>query len=112
MFMESGHSYLPNDQDFGIITKALKRCHAVYSPAEYYKLVVNAKSHKPFEVKEMDTFISLAGLESVIINRKKNVEKEQVRWLKMKWMKFTKGSLEMEYKSDFEPGTFHGCRHV
>ena len=37
-----------------------------------------------------------------MINRHKNEDKTPVKWLKIKWMRFTKDSLVMEYKEGLD----------
>ena len=38
-FLESGHSYVPCDKDFGDIERASKYHHIVYTPEEWYDLL-------------------------------------------------------------------------
>ena len=99
-FLESGHSYLP-DSDFGDIERASKYHHIVYTPEEWYDLVKRARQKNPFNVIQMQVkdFVSTSGLESAIINRKKDTEGEKVEWLKMKEIHFKKSTpLVMFYK--------------
>ncbi|MCP3933370.1 MAG: hypothetical protein GY705_30240, partial [Bacteroidetes bacterium] len=98
LFLESGHSYLPNDRDFGIIAKAMKHRETIYTPEDYQELIKSCKKKNPFEVKSDTEFVEFANLDNVLINRKKNENKEQVRWLKIRWLQFQKGSLKMKYK--------------
>ena len=79
-FMESGHSYLTNDRDFSFISKAQNKTDHIFTPSN-----------------------SFEPLKDIVINRQKN---ENVKWLKIKWMKFQKGSLKMEYKYDFSDDDF------
>ena len=46
--MVSGHSYLPNDRDFGIIGSAKRRSQHIYVPHDWYDLVHNACRKNPF----------------------------------------------------------------
>ena len=99
-FMETGHSYLPNDRDFADVSRALKHQNQVVSPEQWYDLVRNARLRNPFKVRELkrENFISLNGLDRHLINRRKNEDHNGVEWLKIKAMKFEKGSLFMYYK--------------
>lgn len=106
MFMETGHSYLPNDRDFGLISRAIKKRETVYTPVQYQELVQNCNKKSPFEVNRMTRFISFNALENVLINRKKNEEGNQVRWLKIRWVVFEKGSLKMKYKTSLTEEEF------
>ena len=98
--METGHSYLPNDRDFADVSRALKHQNQVVSPEQWYDLVRNARLRNPFKVRELkrENFISLNGLDRHLINRRKNEDHNGVEWLKIKAMKFEKGSLFMYYK--------------
>jgi hypothetical protein len=40
----SGHSFLPNDRDFGIVEMAIRKTNFLYVPEDYYKLI--AQCHK------------------------------------------------------------------
>ena len=70
-----------------------------------------------FKVRELgsDDFKDCSGLDKVLINRHKNEEKNEVKWLKIKWMKFEKGSLMMQYKEglgdDFPVKICDTCRN-
>lgn len=37
-----GHSFLPNDQDFGVVKKKIKKCDRIYVPDEYYSIMSEA----------------------------------------------------------------------
>ena len=55
-FPEPGHSFLPNDRDFGQIEKSIKKKAAIYVPAEYVEIMKKArKSPSPFDVVDMTT---------------------------------------------------------
>ena len=100
-FLESGHSYLPCDSDFGDVEKYAKSHPHVYSPDEWYEIVRKARRKHPFHVitMEIENFVSTAGLENAIINRKKTDDNEKVEWLKMKHIQFRKSTpLVMHYK--------------
>ena len=38
-FLLSGHSYLPNDADFGVIEMALRKKNFLYTPEDYYEII-------------------------------------------------------------------------
>jgi hypothetical protein len=42
-FLISGHSYLPNDRDFGVIETALKKTNVLYIPNDYYSVIAACK---------------------------------------------------------------------
>lgn len=87
-FMLSGHSYLPNDRDFGTIEKASRRTQHVYVPEDWFVLVERARQRNPFTVKQMATndFVSIAKVRSLIVHRKTNTQKQKVEWLNIRWL--------------------------
>ncbi|KAJ4429628.1 hypothetical protein ANN_21829 [Periplaneta americana] len=93
-FMVSGHSFLPNDADFGLIEKAASKTQYVYGPEDWFNVVKSAKRKEPkFEVIVMkrDNFISTNSLEQAITNRKQTIDGYEVNWLKIRWMRYERG---------------------
>ena len=91
-FMLPGHSYLPNDRDFGNIELAKKKKQAIYTPDDWYALVQEARCRNPFSACEMksEDFVSIKSLKSHIVNRKINTHKQPVNWLDIRWIRVTK----------------------
>lgn len=85
-FLESGHSFLPNDTDFGRIECALKLQQRLYTPEDYIQIMKNCKKKKPMSVHRMrkEDFLSSAKLEKRITNRKKATDGSKVSWLNTK----------------------------
>lgn len=82
-FFVSGHSYNSCDRCFGIIEKKRKKCSGIYTPSDWVNLIQNSKKSEPkYNVIVMvkNDFISSVELESIIVNRKKNVNKEKINW--------------------------------
>jgi len=88
-FLLPGHTFLPNDQDFGIIEKN-KRYHSdVYVPQDWITVIKTAKKQKPhFVVTGLDTknFVNLSPLEESAVKRKVTPDKMKVEWLKIQWI--------------------------
>lgn len=84
----SGHSYLPCDQDFGIIEKNKKFHQNIFVPKDWKGVVTTARKKKPFQVVEIQSqdFISTQALEKNITNRKIATDGRKVEWIKMQWM--------------------------
>lgn len=91
-FLVSGHSFLPNDSDFGDIEKALKFQQRLYIPQDYINVIKNCKKKNPFIVTAMtkEDFKSSATLERMIVNRKKDVLGGKVNWLFVRKIKMEK----------------------
>lgn len=99
--MVPGHSYLPNDRDFGSVEATKLRAQHIYVPLHWYELVRKACHTNPFHVTEMDKsdFVSLQVLKKAIVNRKKNTARQPVELLKMRWIRVTKGKpLQFSYR--------------
>lgn len=95
-FLVSGHSYLPNDADFGVIESKAKKKEFIYGPKDWINLVATAKKTNPFKVIEMkrEEFISTKMLEDSIINRKINNTGGKVNWLNIKWLRYSRNKPE------------------
>lgn len=94
-FMIPGHSFLPNDTEFGIIERASKKHGIINVPDDWYNIIKTAKVKKPqFQVVklEREEFLSTKPLEDSITNRKKDTEGKKINWLKIRWLRFEKGA--------------------
>lgn len=87
-FLVSGHSFLPNDRDFGVIES--RKCSHIFTPQDWIEVIKNAKIKNPFEVIKVTTpeILSTKKLEEMIVNRKKNYDGQPVKWLEMRWMRY------------------------
>lgn len=96
-FLVSGHSYLPCDQDFGLVEKKKKLFPNIFIPEDWNNVILAARHKNPFKIIRMDknNFFSTKKLESNITNRKIDVDKSKVQWLKIQWLRF---SLETPFK--------------
>lgn len=108
-FMMTGHSYLPNDRDFGGIETAKRRTSAIYVPDDWCTLIKNARRVNPFTVRVMQQadFVSTAQLTSMIVNRKTNTDGNKVEWMNMHWIRVEKDCpLSFKYRfthNELEP---------
>ena len=98
-FMVSGHSYLPNDRDFGSIETAKRRIQHVFVPADWESLIHNCRKKNAFTVRQMkrEDFFAISELTKYVINRKTNKDKQKVNWLKYLWIRVEK-SAPLAYK--------------
>ncbi|CAH1960749.1 unnamed protein product [Acanthoscelides obtectus] len=108
-FLVSGHSYLPCDQDFGLIEKQKKYFKDIYVPDSWETVVKAARKKVPFKVVQMTVtdFYSTVNLEKNITNRKISEDKLKVEWMKIQWLLFKKSDpLKIYFKysnQDFAP---------
>lgn len=52
-YLVPGHTYLPNDSEFGDIECALKHHNMMYTPADYINVMPNARKKNKFVVTQM-----------------------------------------------------------
>ena len=100
-FMVVGHSYLPNDRDFGSIETARRKASHLYVPTDWSDLIRNCRRKNPFTVTDMsqDDFVSLRDLSKAFVNRKVNTRKDKVDWLRIRWIRVTKDEpLQFRYR--------------
>lgn len=79
-FLYSGHSYLPNDADFGTIDHTIIEQHR-----KYKKFILH-------DTKQAD-FVPIKPIEVAILSRRKNINGEEVNCLKICWIRVLKGKL-------------------
>lgn len=82
--MLSGHSFLPNDSHFGDIECSLKTHQRLYTFDDYTDVMKICRKNKFIvnRIKPQD-MVSVVNLEKTITNRKTDVNKEQINWLKL-----------------------------
>ena len=100
-FMLSGHSYLPNDRDFGAIEKASRRIQHIFVPEEWCTLVERARQKNPFTVIQMsmDDFVSIENIRALIVHRKMNTQRQKVNWFDIRWLQVSKDKpFEIRYR--------------
>ncbi|CAG2054957.1 unnamed protein product, partial [Timema podura] len=75
-FLISGHSYLPNDADFGDIEFALKLQQRMYSPEDYINIMLGCCKINKLVVTMMDSgdFVGTTALEKSIVKLEKSRE--------------------------------------
>nr|CAI5822693.1 unnamed protein product [Callosobruchus analis] len=91
-FLVSGHSYMPCDQDFGVIEKNKRHYDNIYIPDDWTRVIKTARKKNPFKVIQLTEkdFISTDALEKTVTNRKKSNEDGSINWLKIQWLKYKK----------------------
>jgi hypothetical protein len=92
-FLIPGHTYLPNDQDFGLIEKNKKYHSDIFVPTDWIRVIQSAKKRKPeFIVTKLtkSDFFATKQLEENSTNRKTDENGQKVMWLKIHWLHFNK----------------------
>ncbi len=82
-FLESGHSFLPNDSEFGDVECLLKRHDNVCTDQKYIGIMQDCRQDNKFCVNRMlpDEFLSVKGLTENITNRKQDDKKMKINWM-------------------------------
>lgn len=85
-FMVSGHSYLPNDADFGSI-ESFSRGKSIFVTKDWYSIIEKSRKNA-FHTKKMEVtgFLSSTNLNSAMTKRKNNEADQPLSWLKIQWI--------------------------
>lgn len=102
-FFEPGHSYMECDRSFGQIEKQKKKSMSVFIP-EHWSEVIRQTS-KNFNVVNMTCdFVSFSCLGSMIMDPKKDVDKNLLRWRDIVWFGYRQEEfLSFLFKSTRNP---------
>ena len=89
-FMVSGHSYLTNDQDYGVIEKKKHAAIQIDVPDDWMNFVAKTRKRNKCQVVKMQQtiFLNTDALIEFTVNRKKCSDGEKVRWLNIQWICF------------------------
>ncbi|CAH2098877.1 unnamed protein product [Euphydryas editha] len=82
-FLQPGHTYLPNDSEFGDVECALKSQIRLYTPEDYISVMQNCHRKNKFVVTRLkkEDFKSVTPLQNSITNRKTDLDKQKISWL-------------------------------
>ena len=91
-FRLSGHSFLPNDSEFGDIECAMKRQQRLCTLDDFVNVIKSCRIKNKFIVHRMtkEMFESTGNLEKGIINRKSDTMGEKISWLHIREIKLIK----------------------
>ncbi|XP_030761220.1 uncharacterized protein LOC115886267 [Sitophilus oryzae] len=95
-FFLSGHSYNSCDRNFGLIERERKKFDDIETPEKWIQIIQNSKVKEPkFQVTKMEKehFFTSKELESMIVNRKTDVFKQKINWLKIRQIRHDKEKL-------------------
>lgn len=109
-FMESGHSYLEADSMHATVERARKN-RKIYTTEESALLIeMGRQKPRPYNVDTLTfpDFYDLQALASKIMtNSKLNTTGDQVKWLKIKWLRFEKSKpFVVQYKYELSEELF------
>lgn len=102
-FFISGHSFNSCDRSFAVIEKATKTAAGLYTPEQWMSLVAQAKKSEPkFTVIKMEKedFYGSSRLEQMIVNRKKDIDKNKINWFTFRSFGYSKEHLFSLFVND------------
>jgi hypothetical protein len=108
----SGHSYLHNDSDFGVIERAGKKISEIFVPEQWCDVIGKCNKKKPFQVVRMrpGMFKSVDELAKSVTVRKFSDAGDKVEWLKMQWIQIRKSEpLKMFYTYSLQDDVDFSC---
>lgn len=103
-FLVSGHSFLPNDSDFGDIECALKFQQRMYKVEDYLNVMETCRKKNSLLVHRMkkEEFVGTEDLEKLIVNCKKDTNQSKINWLKTRDIRISKDHpFSIYMKTDF-----------
>lgn len=82
-FLQPGHSFLPNDDDFGDAECSFKRTEKLHTIDDYITAMKAARRNNEFVIRRLAStdFFSVKDLEKAITNRKFDINKQKINWL-------------------------------
>lgn len=82
-FLHPGHTYLPNDSEFGDVECALKNQIRLHTAEDYISVIKNCRRKKKFIVTRLqkEDFRSVVPIQERITNRKVDIEKRKISWM-------------------------------
>ena len=91
-FLVSGHTFLPNDSDFGEVECKIKKQNIIFSSEDYIQIMKDCRKKRLIVVYRMkkEDFVSTKKLEKEIVNRKKTCSGEAINWLHIREIKLIK----------------------
>ena len=98
-YMETGHSFLPNDTDFGSIDRAKKNSLGIFTFDEWEETIRTCR-RKPFSTIHMKNKIyDIAQLTSNFTFRHQDTEHVPFSWLSLRWIRVEKGSSVVKFRT-------------
>jgi len=99
-YMESGHSFLPNDQNFGKIELRKKRSTGIHTMKEWKEIIATSQTKNKFNVLEMkNKFINVSTLTASRKFNQKNDRGQKFSFLDLKWFSVKKDSNKFRYRN-------------
>lgn len=99
-FLESGHTFLPNDSDFAVIEKKKKHHSEIFTKKGWIDLIKECQYKKPFIVHDMkNQFKEVQPLVEDRTFAKKNGQGQEFNFLKLNWYKVSIDSDIVQFRT-------------
>ena len=111
-FLVCGHSYLPNDSDFGVIERATQKSCELYVPEQWCSIIEKCSRKNPYTVVRMkqEMFVSVSDLVKRCTVRKTSLQGNKVEWLKIQWIQVRKSSpMKLYFKYSIQEDIAFDC---
>ena len=108
-----GHSYLPNDRDFGVIANAKKKKEQLYSSQEYIRMIEAArKKPSPFKVvkagsQDFKSFEDSVNFKKLSVNQ--DTTGQRFTLFDIHEMKYSRGLFGFEFKHLTSDQVYRSC---
>lgn len=83
-YLETGHTFLPNDTEFGDVECRFKSNPEIFTDKAYIEIMLSCRQQNNFRVNRMKPqyFFSIKKMEEATTNRKVDIQKTKINWLK------------------------------
>ena len=111
-FMISGHSFLPNDADFGVIERSKPKSSEIFTLEQWCKLIETCCKKNPYEVVRMtaEHFCSSSCLTENMSVRSFSETGEKVKWMSIQCLQVRKTEpTKLYYKYSVQPDVDYSC---
>ena len=97
-FLTSGHSYFPNDADFGVIERIKIKSMKIYGLDHWCELIEKGSNLKVNKMS-IAMFKSTDAIKKITTIIKTSEDGHKVEWLKIQWLQIGKDEpLKLYYK--------------
>lgn len=106
-YLESGHSYLPNDSDFGKFEGRKEKVQFICTDSEWAEHIQKDNLKEPFKVIRMKgKILDFKTLRKALTFCVYEIEGNSFCWMNLMWFHVAKRDRCIHYKITLDPNTF------
>ena len=99
-FLEGGHTFLPNNRDFGLVKKKLCKRESVFKPFQINKILDSISKKSVVVPMDLQNFYTT---NSNVVNRNKNEMKDYILFRQIRWFQYRENTYGCYfYKNSFD----------